>query len=157
MIPSVSGMMDSSKMNDVEARLARSCNMVNSMTKKEKQNPELLIKDRTARNWLRRIAAGSGNTLESAMQVVSEFQKIRTMMSLTQKQMDQGGGQAGWTARAYRLDQKWGIRWRGGSRRRKRRWAEAGDRASNRYRNILQTARRTGGGGKEFGRRADMY
>lgn len=41
MIPSVSGMMDSSKMNDVEARLARSCNMVNSMTKKEKQNPEL--------------------------------------------------------------------------------------------------------------------
>ena len=91
MIPSVSGMMDSSKMNDVEARLARSCNMVNSMTKKEKQNPELLIKDRTARNRLRRIAAGSGNTLESAMQFVSEFQKMRTMMSRMQKQMDQGG------------------------------------------------------------------
>jgi len=91
MIPGVSGMIDQSQISDVEKRLKKSEAMINSMTKKERRNPDLLIKDRMARERLRRIASGSGNEFGDATNFMSEFQKMRTMMSRMQKQMDSGG------------------------------------------------------------------
>ena len=92
MIPGLGGQIDSSRMGEVERRLQKNKAMINSMTKKERKNPELLIKDRTARSRLTRITKGSGTTLDDGVQFVSEFQKMRTMMSRMQKQM---GGNPG--------------------------------------------------------------
>lgn len=87
MIPGLGGQIDTSRMNQVERRLQKNKAMINSMTKKERKNPELLIKDRSARSRLTRIAKGSGTTYEDGVQFISEFQKMRTMMSRMQKQM----------------------------------------------------------------------
>ena len=90
MLPGIGNQIDSNQIRGVEARLKRSKAMIQSMTKKEKENPELFITDRTARSRIRRIAAGSGNSFENATAFISEFQKMRTMMSRMQKSM--GGG-----------------------------------------------------------------
>ena len=73
-----------------EARLKKNEAMICSMTKKERRMPELLITDSTARSRLQRIAKGSGNKVEDARQFMSEFQKMRTMMSRMSKMMPNG-------------------------------------------------------------------
>jgi signal recognition particle subunit SRP54 len=80
-------MLDSKKIREAEERLKRNKAMICSMTKKERANPELLITDSTARSRLLRITRGSGSRLEDGLQFVSEFQRMRTMMSRMQKQM----------------------------------------------------------------------
>jgi len=87
MLPGMGGMLDNSKITEVEKRLKRSKAMIQSMSKKERANPELLISDKTARSRLQRITKGSGNSMENGIQFISEFQKMRTMMSRMQKQM----------------------------------------------------------------------
>lgn len=87
MIPGMAGQIDNSKIREIERRMKKNESMICSMTKKERANPELLITDRTARSRLRRITLGSGNQLEDGMQFMSEFQRMRTMMSRMQKQM----------------------------------------------------------------------
>lgn len=61
--------------------------MIQSMTKKECQSPELFIGDKTARARILRITRGSGMSFEDGINFVGEFQKMRTMMSRMQKQM----------------------------------------------------------------------
>lgn len=95
MIPGVAGQLDNNKMREVEVRLKKNENMINSMTKKERATPELLIQDKTARSRIRRITDGSGTTFEEGLGFISEFQKMRTMMSRMQKQMGDGGGGGG--------------------------------------------------------------
>lgn len=95
MIPGVSGMMDNSKMREVEKRLKKSESMIFSMTKKERASPELLITDKTARSRITRITKGSGCKYEDGVNFISEFQRMRTMMSRMQKQMGPGGGGVG--------------------------------------------------------------
>lgn len=90
MMPGVSGMLNNSKMREVELRLKRSESMIFSMTKKERANPELLITDRTARSRITRITKGSGCQYEDGVNFISEFQRMRTMMSRMQKQMGPG-------------------------------------------------------------------
>lgn len=90
MMPGVSGMLDSKKIKEVEQRLKKNEAMIFSMTKKERSNPDLLIAHPSARSRLIRITKGSGCRLEEGMMFMSEFQKMRTMMSRMQKQM--GGG-----------------------------------------------------------------
>ena len=92
MMPGMGNMMDTSRIREVEARLKKSEAMICSMTKKERANPELLIKHPTARSRIIRITNGSGTKLEEGRQFISEFQRMRTMMSRMQKQM---GGAAG--------------------------------------------------------------
>lgn len=58
--------------------------MINSMTREERRNPELIARS-TSRK--RRIAQGSGHKLEDVSKLVSDFQRMRDMM----KQMSQGG------------------------------------------------------------------
>ena len=90
MLPGVGGQLDNAKIREVEKRLKRSKAMIQSMTKKERNDPELFITDRMARSRIRRIAEGSGNSFENGVAFVSEFQKMRTMMSRMQKQMGSG-------------------------------------------------------------------
>jgi len=90
LMPGMGGQLNMNQIRDVEARLKKNKAMINSMTKKERLNPDLLIKDRTARSRLIRITKGSGMEFEAGQQFMSEFQRMRTMMSRMQKQM---GGQ----------------------------------------------------------------
>lgn len=92
MLPGIGGQLDNSKIREVEARLKRSKAMIQSMTKKERENPELFISDKSARSRILRISRGSGNSFENGVGFISEFQKMRTMMSRMQKQM---GGMPG--------------------------------------------------------------
>jgi len=93
MLPGMGGALDSNKMREAEDRLKKSEAMICSMTKKERANPDLILTDSTARSRLTRITKGSGMVLEDGMQFMSEFQRMRTMMSRMQKQA--GGGAMG--------------------------------------------------------------
>jgi signal recognition particle subunit SRP54 len=90
LMPGMGGQLSSKKILEVEARLKKSSSMICSMTKKERANPELLITDVAARRRLLRITRGSGMPLDEGVNFISDFQRMRTMMSRMQKQM---GGQ----------------------------------------------------------------
>eukprot|EP00522_Entomoneis_paludosa_P011624 CAMPEP_0172456180 /NCGR_PEP_ID=MMETSP1065-20121228/14250_1 /TAXON_ID=265537 /ORGANISM="Amphiprora paludosa, Strain CCMP125" /LENGTH=588 /DNA_ID=CAMNT_0013208889 /DNA_START=198 /DNA_END=1964 /DNA_ORIENTATION=+ len=91
MMPGIGGQLNMNQIREVEARLKKNKAMICSMTKKERQNPELLIKSPTARSRLIRITAGSGMMMEDGQKFISEFQRMRTMMSRMQKQMSGAG------------------------------------------------------------------
>lgn len=91
MMPGMGNQLNMNQIREVEIRLKRSKAMIDSMTKKERANPELLFKDPTARSRLIRITKGSGATIQDGQQFISEFQRMKTMMSRMQKQM--AGGQ----------------------------------------------------------------
>jgi len=92
MLPGMGGMISDKQLKEVEVRLKRSKAMIQSMTKAERRNTDLLISDKTAASRLNRITKGAGNSLENGVQFISEFQKMKTMMSRMQKQMAAGGG-----------------------------------------------------------------
>ena len=87
MMPGLGGQISANQIKEVEQRLKKNKSMICSMTKKERRNPDLFITDPTARNRLLRITKGSGTRLEDGLNFVSEFQRMRTMMSRMQKQM----------------------------------------------------------------------
>jgi signal recognition particle subunit SRP54 len=89
MMPGMGG-LDAGKLKEVEARLKKNSAMINSMNKKERANPDLFVKDKSGRDRLIRITKGSGCSFDEGQQFMSEFQRMRTMMSRMQKQM--GGG-----------------------------------------------------------------
>jgi signal recognition particle subunit SRP54 len=95
MMPGMAGKIDASQMRSAEARLKKNEAMINSMTKQERRLPNLLISDSTSRARLQRIAKGSGMKVEDARVFMSEFQKMRTMMSRMSKMMPGGGGMDG--------------------------------------------------------------
>lgn len=66
-----------------EVQLKRTEAMINSMTKQERQNPEILAKSPSRR---RRIARGSGFEEKDITKLVSDFTRMRSMM----QQMGQG-------------------------------------------------------------------
>jgi len=94
MLPGMGGMISDKQLKEVEIRLKRSNAMISSMTKMERRMPELLITDKTARSRMLRVTAGSGNTFDNGVLFISEFQKMKTMMSRMQKQMAGGGEDA---------------------------------------------------------------
>jgi signal recognition particle subunit SRP54 len=97
MMPGLSGQMNMNQMREVEARLKKNEAMIYSMNKKERANPDLLITHPTARTRIMRITKGSGCTLDDGTKFMSEFQRMRTMMSRMQKQMagmDPAGAEA---------------------------------------------------------------
>ena len=65
-----------------ESRLVRIEAIIRSMTKKEKNNPDILNASRR-----KRIAAGSGTTVQEVNQLMRQFEDMRTMM----KKMTKGG------------------------------------------------------------------
>merc|ERR1712008_248294 len=74
MLPGMGNMISDKQLKEVEARLKRSKAMIQSMNKKERRNPELLITDKTARSRLMRITKGSGNEFETGVDFISEVQ-----------------------------------------------------------------------------------
>ncbi|GAB4217656.1 MAG: signal recognition particle protein [Synechococcales cyanobacterium] len=83
--------------------------MINSMTRDERRNPELIARS-TSRK--RRIAQGSGHKLEDVTKLVSDFQRMRDMM----KQMSQGfPGMPGMPGMAAPPAPGRGSTWRGQS------------------------------------------
>jgi signal recognition particle subunit SRP54 len=86
MIPGMAGKISDDQLQQGETQLRRVEAMIKSMTKQERKNPELLSSSPSRR---RRIARGSGYQDKDVSKLVSDFQKMRTMM----QQM--GSGQMG--------------------------------------------------------------
>ncbi|NES69744.1 MAG: signal recognition particle protein, partial [Okeania sp. SIO2D1] len=83
LIPGMNKLSDD-QLQQGETQLKRCESMINSMTKQERQNPELLAKSPSRR---KRIASGSGYAEKDVSKLVSDFQKMRSLM----QQMGQGG------------------------------------------------------------------
>jgi signal recognition particle subunit SRP54 len=83
LIPGVGSQLKDVKIEDNQ--LARVEAMILSMSKKERQDPALLNGQRR-----RRIAAGSGTTVQEVNRLVTQFEQMRIMMRSMM-----GGGQAG--------------------------------------------------------------
>lgn len=75
--------LSSSQLQEGETKLKQTEAMINSMTKEERKNPQLLSNSPSRR---RRIAKGSGYTQNDVSKLVTEFQRMRSMM----QQMGQG-------------------------------------------------------------------
>ncbi|WP_448596660.1 signal recognition particle protein [Thermoleptolyngbya sp.] len=82
MIPGMNK-IPSEKLEQGEVQLKRAEAMINSMTREERKNPDLLASSPSRR---RRIAKGAGYGLDDVSKLVSDFQKMRSLM----QQMGQG-------------------------------------------------------------------
>mmetsp|Transcript_14387 Transcript_14387/g.33484 ORF Transcript_14387/g.33484 Transcript_14387/m.33484 type:complete len:573 (+) Transcript_14387:145-1863(+) len=80
MMPGI-GQISTEQLIAAEKRLKKNEAMIAVMTEEERKNPDLLIKDSKARERLERIAKFSEMPIGDVRQFMSEFQKMRTMMS----------------------------------------------------------------------------
>jgi len=87
MMPGIGSGISESKLAEAEKKLKVADSLIKSMTLKERANPELLFKDVTSKKRLTRIANGSGRSELQAKNLISDFQKMRTMMARMSKQM----------------------------------------------------------------------
>merc|ERR1719413_312872 len=88
MLPGM-GQISSEQLIAAEKRLKKNEAMIAVMTEEERKNPDLLIKDSKARERLERIAKFSEMSIGDVRQFMSEFQKMRTMMSRMAKSNEQ--------------------------------------------------------------------
>ncbi len=75
MIPGLGGHIDSEAIAQGETQLKVIESMIQSMTPEERQKPEIINPSRR-----RRIAKGSGNTVEEVGQVLKQFQEMQKMI-----------------------------------------------------------------------------
>ncbi|OSX71482.1 hypothetical protein BU14_0528s0010 [Porphyra umbilicalis] len=104
MLPGV-GSISGQQMAAAEQKLKLATCLINSMTPTERKQPDLLASGGAATSRLTRIARGSGRTVADAKTLVSDFQRMRTMMAKMSKKMlaeqaGGGGGRAAWAGRA---------------------------------------------------------
>ena len=83
MIPGVGKMAKDVDMSDAESELKRIEAIIQSMTPKERRNPKIIKGSRK-----RRIAAGSGTTVQDVNGLLKQFQEMKRMM----KQLRKGRG-----------------------------------------------------------------
>lgn len=84
MLKLIPGMkISDTQLQEAEKQLQRCEAMINSMTKQERQDPDLLAKSPSRKQ---RIAKGSGYQAQDVTKLVSDFQRMRTFM----QQMGQG-------------------------------------------------------------------
>jgi signal recognition particle subunit SRP54 len=83
LIPGMGGKISDEQLQQGEVQLKRAEAMIGSMTMEERRDPDLLASSPSRRS---RIAKGSGFGLNDVSKLVSDFQKMRTMM----QQMGQG-------------------------------------------------------------------
>ena len=88
LIPGMSNKLSADQLQQGETQLRRCEAMISSMTRQEREDPDLLANSPSRR---RRIAKGSGYADRDISKLVSDFQKMRSMM----QQMGQGGGLPG--------------------------------------------------------------
>jgi len=79
------GSVSTEQLIAAEKRLKLNEKMIAVMTEEERRNPDLLIKDSKARERHQRIAEFSNLPIGDVKQFMSEFQKMRTMMSRMSK------------------------------------------------------------------------
>ncbi|NEO26774.1 MAG: signal recognition particle protein [Kamptonema sp. SIO4C4] len=84
MIPGM-GKLSGDMLEKGESQLKVTEAMINSMTKEERKNPDILAKSPSRRE---RIAKGSGHKIKDVSKLISDFTRMRNMM----KQMGMGGG-----------------------------------------------------------------
>jgi signal recognition particle subunit SRP54 len=75
MIPGMGDITKSIDQEDIEDRLKRTQAMINSMTKLERRNPKVLNGSRK-----RRVARGSGTTVQEINQLLTQFKQMQKMM-----------------------------------------------------------------------------
>ena len=85
MIPGMGQLTDQIEPDQAEAQMRRTEAIISSMTREERQRPDILNGSRK-----RRIAAGSGTTVQEVNILVREFRGMQRMM----KQMSKRGGMA---------------------------------------------------------------
>ncbi|MGI8935420.1 MAG: signal recognition particle protein, partial [Phormidesmis sp.] len=83
LIPGMGNKLSSDQLQQGEQQLKRCEAMINSMTMEERQNPEVLSGSPSRR---RRVAKGAGYAEKEVSKLVTDFQRMRTMM----QQMGQG-------------------------------------------------------------------
>ncbi|NJL84978.1 MAG: signal recognition particle protein [Leptolyngbyaceae cyanobacterium SM1_1_3] len=83
LIPGMSNKISSEQLEQGEKQLKRVESMINSMTLTERKDPDLLSSSPSRR---RRIASGSGHKEKDVSKLISDFQKMRSLM----QQMGQG-------------------------------------------------------------------
>ncbi len=91
MIPGLNK-ISSDQLEQGEAQLKKAEAMISSMTMEERKNPDLLAGSPSRR---RRIAKGSGYNLNDVSELVSNFQKMRTLMQQMGKGQFPGMGMPG--------------------------------------------------------------
>ncbi len=92
MIPGMNK-LSSSQLEEGEGKLKQTEAMIGSMTQAERKDPDLLSSSPSRR---RRIAKGSGYSLNDVSKLVTDFQRMRTMMQqMGQGQMPGMGGMGG--------------------------------------------------------------
>ena len=82
MLPGVSGKVSEDQLEGSDAVIDKNMAIIRSMTKKERRNPNLLNASRR-----KRIAAGSGTTVQDVNQLMKQFEQTAKMM----KQFGKGG------------------------------------------------------------------
>ena len=96
MIPGMGKMKNMKNITVDERQLARVEAIVKSMTKEEKQHPEILNASRR-----KRIAKGSGTSIQDVNRLIKQFEDMRKMMKQFSSMMG-GKGAKGWKGKAGR-------------------------------------------------------
>ena len=73
--------------NDIEKNFKQTEAIINSMTRKERRNPDILNASRR-----RRIAAGSGNEVQDVNRLIKQFREAQKLMKMMQKSGGRGLG-----------------------------------------------------------------
>ncbi len=73
--------------NDIERTFKQSEAIINSMTRKERRDPEILNASRR-----RRIAAGAGMEVQDVNRLIKQFREAQKMMKMLQKTGGKGLG-----------------------------------------------------------------
>jgi signal recognition particle subunit SRP54 len=98
--------ISSDQLQQGEEQLKRAESMINSMTPAERKNPELLAGSPGRRQ---RVAKGSGHSVNDVSKLVSDFQRMRTMMQqLSQGKMPGMPGMPGMGGMGGGMGNPWG-------------------------------------------------
>ena len=92
MVPGMGGMARQSGLEVDDRRLKKTEAIIQSMTKEERKNPQVLNANRR-----RRIAAGSGTSTQDVNQLVKQFGQMQKML----KAFSGKGGQMGMMKRLF--------------------------------------------------------
>jgi signal recognition particle subunit SRP54 len=80
MIPGLAGKMKGGMPEINEKQLLRTKAIIQSMTPKERRNPDIIKASRR-----KRIAAGSGTSIQEVNQLLKQFEVVKNMMHRVQK------------------------------------------------------------------------
>lgn len=81
MMPGMGGQISDEQLIAAEKRLKKNEAMIERMTAEERGNPDLFIRDKSASERIKRIGDETGFSTNEIRGFISEFQKMRTMMS----------------------------------------------------------------------------